>query len=549
VEERGILKKNPVNIAHLPTLMLAIGYPLYWAEMMGLSRNGVTSPLACGLFLFFAIFVLVRERGAIASSVGDFAGWLSKCARLEKWLYGGVFFFMAVILVCSLYASLLPPHLMQEGDALNYHYTLSRQHLILHSFDRIPWSGFDLFFLPVDFALAPYWFATALPNKISQFIFLAGLVLIVISLVRYVRRDGWEAAVLAAALLLGSHGHGIQMGTAMLDLANTYLFLAAIDSFLKRAHWLFILEANFYLWSKSFVPVQTLAIVLVLLAIVVVLCKAGWKELLWEFQKPWTPQDRQGDREFLRQCAVGFLAVSLLVGGPFVAKSMAYAGTPLYPFATGLFTHPKMPDGSVAWQSIREVAHFVGDWVRNNYGYGRSLLSFVRHFWLIAVPTEGVNNAFDYPLGLTYLLSLGPFLFLTVEAFRKRQIPVLPLVLMLFWGSWWFGSQQSRWLFIPVCLMFIAVAARLKKPSVVLWLCVIAALGLNTVSIVHAHKRDWGKTRLSVLREQDRRLADLSQEYVHAGRTGLVETDQYEAAFAQFPIVVRKESLPNAVAF
>ena len=29
-----IFKKNPINIAHLPTLMLVIGYPIYWAEML-----------------------------------------------------------------------------------------------------------------------------------------------------------------------------------------------------------------------------------------------------------------------------------------------------------------------------------------------------------------------------------------------------------------------------------------------------------------------------------------------------------------------------------
>ena len=80
-----------------------------------------------------------------------------------------------LILVVGLYASLLPPHLMQESDALNYHYTIVRQHLILQSFKHIAWSHTDLFLLPINFALAPFWFESVLPNKLPQFLFFLGL--------------------------------------------------------------------------------------------------------------------------------------------------------------------------------------------------------------------------------------------------------------------------------------------------------------------------------------------------------------------------------------
>src|SRR5882672_6699659 len=80
------------------------------------------------------------------------------------------------ILVTSFLAALLPPHLMQEVDALNYHYSLPRQHLIRGSFAHLRWSTADLWPLPLQFALSPYWFMTELPNKVPQFFFLAGLV-------------------------------------------------------------------------------------------------------------------------------------------------------------------------------------------------------------------------------------------------------------------------------------------------------------------------------------------------------------------------------------
>ena len=529
--------------------MLAIGYPMYWVEMYGLhSRHGVTSPWAASLFAFFVIFIVLREWSTIVATLRDLAGWFSHLDKTTR-LLGAIAGVVMVVIVASAFgAALLPPHLMQEGDALNYHYSLTRQHLILGSFDRIAWSGFDLFLMPVDFALAPYWFVTALPNKFPQFLFFAGLILVLASLARHFKKDRWAPAVLAVAFFLGSHGHGIQMGTAMLDLVNAYLFLAAIDSFFKRAHWLFIIEANFYIWSKPLMPLGVLLLVAVVILVVVVFKRFSFKTLLWDFQEVCTAADLKAGALFLRQCALGFYVTALLVAGPFAVKSMVYSGTPFYPFANGWLAHPRTPDGTVAWDSLKKVAEHIMD-VRNNYGYGRSASDFIQHFWLIAVPQKGVNNLFDYPVGLTYLLVLGPFIFFTVQAFRQRQVPLLPLLTMVLWGLWWLGSQQSRWLFVPLLLMFVLTAVRLERPSKILWLTVILALVTNGASVVRSHRANFGKTPAAVLRAPDRKLVDLSVAYIRDGRSDMVEVEEYEVAFAQFPVVVRKENLPNAVAF
>ena len=115
------------------------------------------------------------------------------------------------ILTCALLAALQPPYLMQESDVMNYHMSVPRQHLILGSFAHIPWSADDLFFLPLDFALAPFWFVLPLPNKFPQFIFLLGLIGVVVNLCRELKPGGVMTSIIAVFALLGSHGHGVQM--------------------------------------------------------------------------------------------------------------------------------------------------------------------------------------------------------------------------------------------------------------------------------------------------------------------------------------------------
>ena len=67
-------------------------------------------------------------------------------------------FTISYILLIIVLASVEPIHLMQEADCMNYHYGLPRQHLILGSFGHISWAADDLFLLPVDFSLSPFWF-------------------------------------------------------------------------------------------------------------------------------------------------------------------------------------------------------------------------------------------------------------------------------------------------------------------------------------------------------------------------------------------------------
>ena len=113
-------------------------------------------------------------------------------------------------------------------------------------------------------------------------------------------------------------------------------------------------------------------------------------------------------------------------------KSTVYSGTPLYPFRPGLMATLRSTERLESLKGAAKV-HMT---TKDQYGHGRSLPDFIKHFWLVAVPEKGVNNTFDYPLGLMFLVFLGPFVVSTIQAIRLRVIPLLPFLAMIFWLSW-----------------------------------------------------------------------------------------------------------------
>lgn len=502
-------------LTHLPTLLLLIGYPVYWLELYAWSHpTGHTSWLATVLFV--AVMALV---------VGKYRCGQACLPDLPKWLLAATGFGAAVILLIVTAASFLPPHFSQEFDAINYHVTLPRQHLILGSFAHLPWSTADLYLSPLDYALAPFWLATALPNKWPQLFFVFGVLGMAYRLARKAGatvEGGW----LCLVAVLGCHAFVIQAGTAMLDIAICYCFLAAWDSYLEGRVALSAVELAFCFWAKSFMP-------LLLVALVGLTLLGGW---LWRrrLRAPVLlvggPGRKSGSfRTFLSVFGIA----GLMIAGPFAARSLAIAATPVYPLFTNSLS-VLLPGKKVAPAVIEKAAEAMDS--RDGYGIGRGPFAFLAHIPVIAVPTRSVNNPFDYPLGLTYLLFIGPFLWVVVQAARKRALTVEMLIVVFYWMLWWFGSQQSRFLFIPLVLIFVVISAEWKKPSRVVWLCLLVALAFEALSMVRAHKNDWGKSAWDVLRPQDRALIEQAKA-VHPGEKLL--TDRFDAAFAPVAVDVR----------
>lgn len=526
----------PINFLHLPSLFFLIGYPVFWLELYVFPRrDGVTTPLAWAAFCVFLFIVGRQSAGRLRRAAGDLRKTFVALDRLMQGMVVLVGICAVAMLACALYASFLPPHLMQESDALNYHYTLPRQHLIRGDFQHIVWSSADLFLMPLQTALAPFWFATPLPNKIPQFFFLLGVVLIPM---KWVRRSGRPllSAGLTGLAVMGSHAIGVQMGTAMLDLAICYLFLAAVDSMMEGRWDLAVLEAVFCFWAKPLLPVQWG----VVLALTIIL---AWGARGLGFSVGIFPARLNIPRpQRVFRLWATFLLLSLVIAGPFMVRSVHRAGTPLFPVGAGDWPGMEVPKNSEYYQSISNSARAHLN-IRNAYGSGRSAMEFIKHVWLVAVPEDGVTNRFDYPLGLPFLLLAGPFGVYLFRSLQKKVFPAAGVFVGLCWMSWWFSTQQSRFLYVPLILIFVIVLMSIP-PSRVLAGCLLIALGMNALSVIRAHRPDWGKPPEEVLRPQDREILEQNRLYLGSGRTEAVVLPGHHAAFARFPVMVAHEKSP-----
>jgi len=246
----------------------------------------------------------------------------------------------------------------------------------------------------------------------------------------------------------------------------------------------------------------------------------------------------------------GFVLLSLFIAGPFIGKSLYYAGTPLYPFMPGsIGINKDIQKNEKAWQSKLAASRYWVNNGRNSYGHGRSPSAFVKHFWLIAVPEKGVNNKYDYPVGLAYLIFLGPFLFKFFSLLSNKKIPIIALFIICYWLTWWMGSQQTRFLYIPILLMFIVVLAEIRIYSKTLMGVLAIAVSINAVSILRAHENDFGKMGEQVLRSEDRRISAISKQYLSDQSKNFLNLNDRHVAFAQFPAMVVQEQLPHTLAF
>ena len=167
----------------------------------------------------------------------------------------------------------------------------------------------------------------------------------------------------------------------------------------------------------------------------------------------------------------------------------------------------------------------------------------------MAVPEKGVNNAFDYPLGLTYLLMIGPFLFFLIKDILRRKFSSLSILAAVIWALWWFTAQQSRFLYLPLMIVFMVTIARLEKIPRGLYLCLLISLFLEAISLWGAHKNDMARWGVDVLRPQDKQMLALNRYYFAHSQSNYIDWPSHDVAYAQFPVTVHKEELPHTILF
>jgi hypothetical protein len=244
-----------------------------------------------------------------------------------------------------------------------------------------------------------------------------------------------------------------------------------------------------------------------------------------------------------------FIILSVGVAGPFIVKSIYYAATPFFPLAPGFMGWGNIEIHPSSWHSLQQASQLWMEGTKNSYGHGRDLSSFIKHWWLLGIPEKGVNNAFDYPLGLTYLLLIGPFLFFLIKDILQRKFSPLGILAAVIWVLWWFTAQQSRFLYVPLLIIFIVTIPRLGKISRVFFACLLISLSLEALSLWGAHKGDVRRWGLDDLRAQDKRLMELNHRYHEHSLSDYIDWPSHDVAYAQFPVMVRKENLPHTILF
>jgi hypothetical protein len=138
----------------------------------------------------------------------------------------------------------------------------------------------------------------------------------------------------------------------------------------------------------------------------------------------------------------------------------------------------------------------------------------------------------------TFLLLLGPFLWRIVRDLRAGRHGLASSTIIVWWAVWWIGSQQSRWLYIPLVLLFIvSFSDEDILTSRGVWLGLILSVVLTSLSVFRANKMDFWKTRWETLRPQDQFLILSKDTIDEAGPTAIQDK---EAAYATYEVAVTK---------
>lgn len=441
-------------LTYWPTVLWLFGYLEFWLQL------GPWRPwlgISVGAAVFVAVISVLRHRSDLrADSRRLGREWLG-----APLLFKLCFVFSVLILTIGLIESRHPPHLIQEGDTMVYHVSIPRQHLLARASGHLPWSVADLFPMPLQWGFAPAWLMNDTLNKGPQAATALWLLVLMIGLGRRATGEGaagWQGWVPGLALM-SSHGVAIQLGTAMMDIPILYCAVAAWHAHRTgRTGWA-ALHLALFATAKSFSPPQT-ALILAIAAVVMLSSRSSSVRRIFEnTARP----------------ALIFLAFFLTLMARSAVVSYQVAGTPLFPFFTCMDAGVPGCEGD-AGTNIRDSAHqHMG--TRDAYGNGRGVVAFVKHLWRVAVPTQGVNNEFDYPLGLPWLLGTFMLVVSLILGFREKRVTPESAIALAFWAVWWAGSHQSRWLYPMIAFAWLGTIRlqRMIQPRLLLGALVVSA--------------------------------------------------------------------------
>ncbi|MBI3544174.1 MAG: hypothetical protein HY075_12965 [Deltaproteobacteria bacterium] len=454
MRKRNVSPDSALLLSSYPSLLLGLGGVLFYSQTL----LGWWSPGGAGAALLATLASIALLAG-LCFGVARFSelarATLAEAENGDERLAAKVLVaLLAGFLLLAFLSALKPAHLVQEGDFVNYHLMLPKQHWLAGSWRPIEWSHFEYRTLLLDYALSYLWVGLPLLNKLPQFVFVLFLALKLWSFFRELGSARPHLTGLVAVLaLFASRGVAVQVGTAMLDLPVIYFLVSlalGVLCFQKRraSGWLslvFGIDLAAYLGHKSF-------------GIVFFVTFLFGSEIMLRLLF------RRSLLGFARNLRWRWVAVPVVaLWGANLARSFYFAGDPLYPLALPLTR--RFCDSSRLLSSRCEWIVQMAETIRSDafaYGYGYGLKGLLKAFLILPLSIGGqspVNNVFDYPLGLVWYLGWGTLL--AAAAFSRKLRPAALFsgaIAVVFFGLWFMGSQQSRWLY-PVLLLFAMTLA------------------------------------------------------------------------------------------
>ena len=482
----GIRRPMSPFVLYWPIVLWALGFIEFHLTVFFGPRNGHTLGVSLWISLAVLLAELWRSRNATLRVAGMLVGEVRRASVLF-WLLCAV---QAGMFVLASGAAGLPPHHPQEFDAINYHMALPRQHLFWGSVQHLPWSAADLWPLALQFGFAPVWFMGATINKWPQLLAALWAFGMMLALGRRKAAHSFSGWMPALALFT-THGVMVQLGMAMLDLTNLYLLLAAWHAAVHRRPFWWAVHVALYAATKAFHPAQAGILTLAVLGNFAIFDRAA---LI------------RNRRPLVFGAAVAIVLFCLTMARS-VWVSVERAGTPIFPFFTCVFSGVTNCQGA-AGEAIRSTAARQFG-TRDGYGLGRGAGAFVTHLWRISVPAMGtVNNEYDYPLGLTWIL-LMVLLAASIPDWIRSKLPPPELVLAVVISVlWWVTSQQSRWLYPFIAFGLLAtVPLQLRAHRALLVVVILGAACLSFLSQTRAIGADFGASASSIQSQQELSLA------------------------------------------
>ncbi len=468
-------------VLYWPIVLWALGFIEFHLTVFFGPRNGHT----LGVSLWIALAVLLAELWRCRYATLRVAGMLWGEVRRGPALFWLLCAVQAGMFVLAGYEAHFPPHWPQEYDAINYHMALPRQHLFWGSLQHLRWSAADLWPLALQFGFAPMWFMGATINKWPQLfgaLWAFGIVLALGRRQAVHSFSGW----LPALALFSTHGVMVQLGMAMLDLTSLYVLLAAWHAAVHRRVFWWAAHIALYAATKAFYPAQAAILVVAGLGYMAIFERgvfiANWRKLAY-------------GAALATMLFFLIMARSIVVG-------IERAGTPIFPFFTCVFSVTNCQ--GAAGESIRAIAAAQFGTI-DGYGLGRGAGAIISHLWRISVPAVGsVNNVYDYPLGLTWVLLLVLLAASAPVWVKAKRIPPELMLAAVLWLLWWVTSQQSRWLYPFIAFGLLAtVQLQLRANRILLLMVLAGAACISLLSQARAISADMRASAGSIQAQQE----------------------------------------------